>query len=134
MIANARAKLAVFEQVEHVVGDFQAVELSGAYDAVLSSLALHHLNTDDNKRALYARTHLQRVEPWRRVFKDQGGTNYDGRGWHARVIVRTSLEQGWQLATCSQAGSSIERVRVANSIRIRYGGQPARSGFAWTRE
>jgi tRNA (cmo5U34)-methyltransferase len=55
MIANARAKLAGFEQVEYVVGDSQAVELSSAYDAVLSSLALHHLNTDDDKRALYAR-------------------------------------------------------------------------------
>jgi hypothetical protein len=60
--------------------------------------------------------------------------NYEGRGWYARVIVRTSVEQGWQRKTCSQAGSSIERVRVANSIRIRYRGQPARSGFAWTRE
>jgi len=55
MIANARAKLTGFEQVEYVVADFQAIELPGAYDAVVSSLALHHLNTDDDKRALYAR-------------------------------------------------------------------------------
>jgi tRNA (cmo5U34)-methyltransferase len=56
MIANARAKLAGFERVEYVVGDFQAVEFCGAYDAVVSSLALHHLNSDDEKRAVY--THI----------------------------------------------------------------------------
>jgi tRNA (cmo5U34)-methyltransferase len=55
MIAIARAKLAGFERVAYVVGDFNALELDGPYDAVVSSLALHHLNTDDDKRACYSR-------------------------------------------------------------------------------
>lgn len=51
MVAVARAKLARFENVRYVVGDFSAFE--GNYDVVLSSLALHHLATDDSKRRFY---------------------------------------------------------------------------------
>ena len=55
MIARARAKLAGFDRVEYVIGDFSPLDLPGPYDAVVSSLALHHLNSDDEKRACYAR-------------------------------------------------------------------------------
>jgi tRNA (cmo5U34)-methyltransferase len=53
MIAMAQAKLATYSKVRYVVGDF--VTFDGEYDAVVSSLALHHLATDDDKRRFYQR-------------------------------------------------------------------------------
>jgi tRNA (cmo5U34)-methyltransferase len=51
MIAMAQAKLSRYPAVRFVVGDFTA--FSGEYDVVVSSLALHHLATDDQKRRFY---------------------------------------------------------------------------------
>lgn len=60
---------------------------------------------------------------------------YDGSGgMYERTSVRSSVLQGWQCAMCSNQRSSNERVRVPNSIRIRYGGQPTRSGFGYERD
>jgi tRNA (cmo5U34)-methyltransferase len=53
MIAMARAKLARLPNVSYVVGDFASFD--GAYDAVVSSLALHHLVTDEDKMRFYRR-------------------------------------------------------------------------------
>ncbi len=53
MIATARAKLGNFQNVHYVIDDFS--NFSGEYDAVVSSLALHHLATDDDKRRFYQR-------------------------------------------------------------------------------
>lgn len=53
MIDMARTKLVSYRDVRYVVGDFN--DFSGDYDAVVSSLALHHLSTDDAKRRCYRR-------------------------------------------------------------------------------
>jgi tRNA (cmo5U34)-methyltransferase len=53
MIAMAQAKLVRHQDVCYVVGNFSAI--AGKYDIVLSSLALHHLVTDDDQRAFYGR-------------------------------------------------------------------------------
>jgi tRNA (cmo5U34)-methyltransferase len=51
MIAPAQAKLARYPAVRFVVADFTA--FGGEYDVVVSSLALHHLATDEHKRRFY---------------------------------------------------------------------------------
>lgn len=53
MIAMARRKLVSHSHVRYAVGDF--TEFAGMYDAVVSSLVLHHLSTDDAKRRFYKR-------------------------------------------------------------------------------
>ena len=55
MIEMARAKLARYSGVRYVAGDLNAFDFDGKYDVVVSSLALHHLLTDENKRNFYHR-------------------------------------------------------------------------------
>jgi tRNA (cmo5U34)-methyltransferase len=55
MVTMAQTKLAQYPHVRWLVGDFDAFDADGKYDAVVSSLALHHLVTDDDKRRFYRR-------------------------------------------------------------------------------
>lgn len=55
MIAAAKAKLARHSGVEYVVGNFRTFSFDRTYDVVVSSLALHHLVTDAEKRDFYKR-------------------------------------------------------------------------------
>ncbi len=53
MIEMAQAKLASFNRANYVVQDFREYALTEPYHAVVSSLALHHLVTDEEKQAFY---------------------------------------------------------------------------------
>jgi tRNA (cmo5U34)-methyltransferase len=68
MIAFAREKLARHSGVEYIVADFSEFDFTSQYDVVVSSLALHHLEKDDDKQAVY-----------RRIFKclNSGGIFYN---------------------------------------------------------
>jgi tRNA (cmo5U34)-methyltransferase len=55
MIEMARAKLTRYPGVRYIVSDFNAFEFDSKYDVVVSSLALHHLVTNENKRNFYRR-------------------------------------------------------------------------------
>lgn len=57
MIVMARGKLARYQHVIYLTGDFSSLDLGGNYNAVLSSLSLHHLLTDDDKRRFYRRVY-----------------------------------------------------------------------------
>jgi tRNA (cmo5U34)-methyltransferase len=67
MIAMAHSKLARYPRVHFIAGDLAAFE--GEYDAVISSLALHHLATDEDKKHFYQRVYA-RLRP--------GGVFYNG--------------------------------------------------------
>ncbi|HEV7965974.1 MAG TPA: methyltransferase domain-containing protein [Candidatus Acidoferrales bacterium] len=102
MIALAQAKLARYPGVRFVVGDFATFD--GDYDAVVSSLALHHLATDEDKRRFYRKIY-GRLGP--------GGAFYNGdivlassdvlqatymRQWRAcmrRSISDEEIEKKW---------------------------------------
>jgi tRNA (cmo5U34)-methyltransferase len=55
MIAMARTKLRHHSHVRYVVGDFNRLDLDGNHDVIVSSLSLHHLVTNDDKRQFYRR-------------------------------------------------------------------------------
>ncbi len=55
MIAIAQARLARYTRVNYVVADFTSFDFCDKYDAVVSSLALHHLLTDEDKQNFYRR-------------------------------------------------------------------------------
>lgn len=55
MIAMAQTKLARYQQSRYTVADFGSKDFGSGHDLIVSSLALHHMVTDDDKRNLYRR-------------------------------------------------------------------------------
>lgn len=53
MIEMAKIKLNEYDDVDYVIGDFYDYNFSENYDVIVSSLALHHLVTDDDKKGFY---------------------------------------------------------------------------------
>lgn len=62
MIGMAQAKLAGFHRVNYLVQDFRDYKPATSYHAIVSSLALHHLVTDDEKQAFYRKIY-ESVQP-----------------------------------------------------------------------
>jgi tRNA (cmo5U34)-methyltransferase len=55
MITHARAKLAQYPQVNYLAADFRTFDWHDQFDVVISSLALHHIDTNEGKRNFYRR-------------------------------------------------------------------------------
>jgi tRNA (cmo5U34)-methyltransferase len=55
MIQMAKIKLEGYSDIEYYTEDFSEFNFKGAYDVVVSSLALHHIRTDENKKKFYSR-------------------------------------------------------------------------------
>lgn len=79
MVEGARAKLDASREPRFVCGDFRAGLDLGPFDAIASSLALHHLETDEAKRAFY-RDLLQALVP-------------GGVFWNADVVLGSSADE-----------------------------------------
>lgn len=57
MIEMAKIKLERYEDINYVIGDFYSLNFSEKYDVIVSSLALHHLVTDEDKIEFYKKIH-----------------------------------------------------------------------------
>ncbi len=53
MIQIAKSKLASYSDIEFKIADFRDLDFRGEYDAVISSLALHHLQSEEQKKSFY---------------------------------------------------------------------------------
>ena len=53
MIKMAKIKLQKYDEVRYILKDFNNLEFNKKYDLVVSSLALHHLKTDEDKKRIY---------------------------------------------------------------------------------
>ena len=50
MIEMARTKLFKYSDIEYQIGNFSTLNFSNNYDVIISSLALHHLKSDEEKK------------------------------------------------------------------------------------
>lgn len=57
MLEMAKIKLQGYEDIKYVVGDFYHYNFVEKYDVIVSSLAMHHLVTDEDKKEFYAKIH-----------------------------------------------------------------------------
>ena len=55
MIEMAKIKLRQYNDINYIIGDFYNFNFPEKYDIILSSLALHHLLTDDDKKEFYSK-------------------------------------------------------------------------------
>lgn len=55
MIEMAKIKLEAHPNIKYYTGDFAEFDFQEKYDVIISSLALHHIKTDDNKKEFYGR-------------------------------------------------------------------------------
>lgn len=62
MLIEAQRKLGPQAEAEYIEADFYRFEFPEQVDAVVSSLALHHLETDDDKRGFYQKIY-QALKP-----------------------------------------------------------------------
>ena len=53
MIELAQFKLSEYDDIKYKVGDLRNIQFESDYDLILSSLALHHLQSDEEKIAAY---------------------------------------------------------------------------------
>ena len=53
MLELAKNKLSGYDSIEYVLGDFTIIDIIDKYDAIISSLALHHIPTDEAKLEMY---------------------------------------------------------------------------------
>jgi tRNA (cmo5U34)-methyltransferase len=53
MAEMAKIKLQEYKDIDYVIGDFYDYDFSENYDVIVSSLALHHLATDEDKKEFY---------------------------------------------------------------------------------
>ena len=53
MIEIAKNKLSDYDNVDYIIGDFTTTEITEKYDAIVSSLALHHIPNDKEKEIMY---------------------------------------------------------------------------------
>ncbi len=53
MVKIAQKKLVNYPDISYETGDFQHISLNSDYEVIVSSLAMHHLKTDQDKKEVY---------------------------------------------------------------------------------
>jgi tRNA (cmo5U34)-methyltransferase len=55
MIEMAHSKLSKYDNIEYKIGNFSTLDFDDDYHVIVSSLALHHLKSDEEKKRLFSK-------------------------------------------------------------------------------
>ena len=108
MLQMAETKLSSYSDITFIAGDFNSYNFTGTYDVIISSLALHHLVTDDDKKLFYGKIY--------NALSD-GGVFYN-----ADVVLGNSehLQQVYLGKWKEFMGRSVSQDEVENKWMVKY--------------
>lgn len=89
MIEMAKLKLASHKNTRFIVGDFSQTDFSEKFDVVVSSLALHHLEHDEDKIRFYTRIYDSLTESGQFINADVVLASTD---YHQHVNMKRWIE------------------------------------------
>jgi tRNA (cmo5U34)-methyltransferase len=104
MIKMAQIKLSRYHDIQYQLGDFGELEFEKGYDVVVSSLALHHLPRDEEKKLIYSRIYdaLQNGGVFYQADNVLGPNKYlndiyleKWKGFMSKNISKSEIEEKW---------------------------------------
>jgi tRNA (cmo5U34)-methyltransferase len=108
MIEMAKLKLANFSDVNYQVADFYNFDFSKKYDVIVSSLALHHLITAEDKQMFYR--------------KNYQALATDGVFYNADVVLGATdqLQEGYMGKWIEYMSQSCSQAEIENKWLVKY--------------
>lgn len=101
MIEIAKKKLSDYEKIEYIIGDFTQMQIDAKYDVILSSLALHHIPSDEEKEAMYKEIYERLVN---------GGVFYNADVIKANSVYNEELNDKIAMQEMKEKGITDEEI------------------------
>lgn len=113
MIELSQFKLREYDDIEYHVGDLRYIEFKGEYDLIISSLAMHHLQTDKEKIAAF-----------RKIYNslNSGGVFYNADSVQAsnKYLDNVNIEQWKEFMLESLSEKEIDEVWLPTHYKEDY--------------
>lgn len=108
MLEIAKDKLSQYENIDYILNDFTTLDIYDDYDAIISSLALHHIETDEKKLEMYKKIYDALKE---------GGVFYNADVLKANSTYNENLNNNTAYDIMRQKGVNEEEIDIYKNKR-----------------